>query len=272
MYIDHISMYNEKVLKLPVLDSNLPFFVSAAGITYQNPNYRVHREKSDVTVIDYIIEGEGTAVIKNKTYHLKPGDTCLAMIDDEQLYYSNPDNPWKKIWVCFRGSLPPAIIDAYQLRNQTVFHCNTEKYLRHIHETLVDKLLMPTRINDKTALIFLELMQYLQAYITGETISPEAEIIKNHIDTHIYEPLKIEELAQLIYKSNAHAIRIFKNAYGITPYEYYNDNRIKKARDLLKITDMTIKEIAFSLGFTDEHYFSKMFKKKTGKSPTESRK
>lgn len=272
MYIKHAFMHNEKQLKLPVLDETLPFRVMAAGITYRNKNYRVHRPKSDVTVFDYIIKGEGTAIINNKTFHLKPGDTCLSMVNDDQIYYSNPDNPWVKIWICLQGPIPTSFIDAYNLRKYTVFHCDTEHFLREIHATLADKTLTTNEITDKATQIFLKLLQFLNrnADRSGKP-SAEAEIIKNHIDTHIYEPMKLEELSQLIYKSNAHTIRIFKTAYGMTPYEYYTDNRIKKAIYLLQDSPFSVKEIAYSLGFTDEHYFSKIFKKKTGKKPTDYR-
>ena len=272
MYIKHASMQNEKQLMLPVFDDSLPFRVTAAGITYQNKNYRVHRPKSDVTVFDYIIKGEGTAIINNKTFHLKAGDTCFAMVNDDQLYYSNPDNPWVKIWICLQGPIPPAFIDAYNLRKYTVVHCDTERFLRETHVTLADKSLTISEITDKTTQIFLELLQFIynNADRSGKP-SAEAEIIKNHIDTHIYEPIKLEDLSQLIYKSNAHTIRIFKTAYGMTPYEYYTDNRIKKAIHLLQNSTFSVKEIAYSLGFTDEHYFSKIFKKKTGKRPSEYR-
>lgn len=271
MYIKHSSVYNEIALKLPVFEGSSPFFIYCAGITYPNKNYRCNRPGSDVTVIDYIISGEGIAILNNKHYRLKPGDTCIGMIEDDQYYYSSADNPWKKIWVCFKGPVAPALADAYSLRKQTVFHCNTEPFLRKIHEIAADTTLTANEINNKCAQVFLELVQFMSSHRDRENISPEAEIIKNHIDMHIYEPLKIEDLAQLIYKSNAQTIRIFKNAYGATPYEYYTHNKIKKAKHLLKTSGMSIKEISFSLGFTDVHYFSKLFKKKVGKTPSEFR-
>ena len=84
--------------------------------------------------------------------------------------------------------------------------------------------------------------------------------------------MSTESLAASIYKSPSQAIRIFKKKYGVTPYDYYVNIRIKKAVSLLKNTRLSIKEISYRLCFCDEHYFSNLFKKKTGKSPREYRK
>ena len=102
--------------------------------------------------------------------------------------------------------------------------------------------------------------------------STEAEIIKNYIDSNISDEISIDKLSGLIFKSPSQTIRIFKKQLGITPYEYHMKNRIEKAISLLHETNKPVKEIAFNLGFCDEHYFSNIFKKKTGKTPTEYRK
>ena len=63
-----------------------------------------------------------------------------------------------------------------------------------------------------------------------------------------------------------------KKEMKITPYEYHLKNKIDRAMLLLETSDLSIKEIAFSLGFSDEHYFSDIFKRKTGIKPTHYRK
>jgi AraC-like DNA-binding protein len=66
--------------------------------------------------------------------------------------------------------------------------------------------------------------------------------------------------------------KMFKQYTGTAPGQYHLDLKIRRAREMLVSTDMSIKEIAYELGFNSIHYFSRTFRKKTGSSPTEIRK
>ena len=67
--------------------------------------------------------------------------------------------------------------------------------------------------------------------------------------------------------SRTNLIRIFKKNTGITPYKFLLDEKIKVAKALLSTTNMSVKSISEKLGFSDEHYFSYLFKEKVGISP-----
>lgn len=99
----------------------------------------------------------------------------------------------------------------------------------------------------------------------------EALVLKTYIDTHIDGPLDIGALSQTIYKCPSQTIRIFKKHYNTTPYNYHSEARINEAAKLLETTDLSVKDVAFRLGFNDEHYFSATFKRHTGLTPTEFR-
>ena len=100
----------------------------------------------------------------------------------------------------------------------------------------------------------------------------DAEILKAHLEKSISKKYDVDALGKAIYKSPSQAVRIFKKVYGITPYAYYSARRLEEASKLLKDTELTIKEIAFKLGFADEHYFSVAFKQQTGFNPSDFRK
>ena len=76
----------------------------------------------------------------------------------------------------------------------------------------------------------------------------------------------------MVFLSESQIIRIFKKDLSVSPYEYILDQKLAQARLLLRSTGLMVKEIAFQLGFCDEHYFSSLFKQKTGKTPTAYRK
>jgi AraC family transcriptional regulator, transcriptional activator for feuABC-ybbA operon len=88
-----------------------------------------------------------------------------------------------------------------------------------------------------------------------------------YIEKKFMNTIRIEELCQCVNLNESNMIKLFKNNLGRTPVDYINQVRINKAKELLLHTNGTIKEIAFQTGFSDEFYFSRVFKKMEGKSP-----
>ncbi|MBR2721650.1 MAG: helix-turn-helix transcriptional regulator [Clostridia bacterium] len=90
----------------------------------------------------------------------------------------------------------------------------------------------------------------------------------SHIHTNFQNQIKIGDIAQKCYMSEAHFCRVFKQLTGDTPVSYINKYRINKAAVLLTDSSLSIKESAARVGFHDETYFLKSFKKYKGMSPS----
>lgn len=88
-----------------------------------------------------------------------------------------------------------------------------------------------------------------------------------YIEVNFMNTIRIEELCNCVNLNESNMIKLFKNNLGRTPVEYINQVRINRAKELLLHTDGAIKEIAYQTGFTDEFYFSRVFKKMEGRSP-----
>ena len=82
----------------------------------------------------------------------------------------------------------------------------------------------------------------------------------------------VTELAKSCYMSVGHFCHLFKDVVGISPHGYMAYLRIEKAKDLLTNTNRSVAQIGAATGFSDQNYFSRYFKKKTGYSPSEYRK
>ena len=262
----------ETFLSIPVFDSSLPFSVSLAGVSYCDGSYRIKRSRSDIACVEYVISGSGTVSCGSKKFTAKAGDSYLLPTGVDHDYYSSSDDPWVKIWFNAKGTLVESLLDVYDLRDSLVYHCDTKKYINAIHETLINLELSTSEISDKCAVNFLRLIQLLAANKGEKYKKDSATLIKEYLDKNVYKQITLSELAALISKSEAHTIRLFKSKYKLTPYNYLNSLKIRKAEELLINTRYSVKEIAFMLGFSDEHYFSGFFKEKTSKSPTDFRK
>lgn len=263
---------HEEFINIPVMSSKLPFSIYLAGTSYCDKNYRVYRPNSPTSCFEYILSGKGTLKTQGKTFYPQKGDSYVCFPGDTHEYFSDPDDPWVKIWFNGSGPLVNTLAEVYGIRNQTIFHCSTEKYIRTIHAILRDKNLSPQQMSQKASITFHQLIQYLSNSMDNtQPHCDEAIILKNYIDNHLCTNITIDELCQLIHKSPSQTIRIFKNNYKKTPYDYHLNNKLRKAASLLKLTTLSVKEIAFSLGFCDEHYFAGIFKQKKGVTPTEYR-
>lgn len=81
-------------------------------------------------------------------------------------------------------------------------------------------------------------------------------------------PIDIKKYAALCFVGEDHFIRVFKAYTGLTPYTYQLKIRIDRAIEMLENTSISVGECAEEVGFSDNAYFSKVFKRFTGHSPS----
>lgn len=99
---------------------------------------------------------------------------------------------------------------------------------------------------------------------------PERQLLQvlDYIDTHLNQDIKLADLAQLLSMSQFHFSHLFKQAIGTAPYQYLLQQRVERAKQLLKQTDQSIVDIAFLCGFNSHSHLSKQFRQLTGITPT----
>ncbi|MCP3776450.1 AraC family transcriptional regulator [Paenibacillus sp. MZ04-78.2] len=89
-----------------------------------------------------------------------------------------------------------------------------------------------------------------------------------YIHEHYKEPITLESLADMLDCNPRQFLRMFRNSRQTSPIDYLIQVRMDKAKELLLNTECTMKQISESVGYSDSYYFSRMFKKCTGVSPT----
>ncbi|WP_411766162.1 helix-turn-helix domain-containing protein [Winogradskyella sp. A3E31] len=96
-----------------------------------------------------------------------------------------------------------------------------------------------------------------------ETVIATKRCIDNNFDTK----LNLDFLSHIRFTSKYHLLRLFKRYYGLTPRQYLMDKRIEKSKENLA-KGMSVTETCFAVGFESLGSFSKLFKSKTGLSPS----
>ena len=267
-------MNDEYIVSPPTAGNNSPFKITLTGITYENPNYSIERGATNIFTVEYVISGRGYIEAGGVKHIAEAGDTYILSCGMNLHYYSDKIQPWRKIWFNASGSLLNEAARVYGLEKNVVFKgIDTYDYISRILHICENKSMLIGEINRKCAGIYIEMLGFMaEQTVTDDWVRDEALVVKNYIDMNTEKNITITELAKLIYRSESQTIRIFKRSFNKTPYEYLLENKIVRAKHIIQNTNVPIKEVAYRFGFADEHYFSNIFRKKTGFAPTQYRK
>jgi AraC family transcriptional regulator len=88
-----------------------------------------------------------------------------------------------------------------------------------------------------------------------------------YIHLHLNQDIKLADLAGSVGMSQYYFVRLFKQSMGIAPYQYVIQQRVEKAKQLLKQGRVTITDIALQCGFANQSHFTKHFRQLTGVTP-----
>ncbi|CAH0117885.1 MULTISPECIES: response regulator [unclassified Paenibacillus] len=96
--------------------------------------------------------------------------------------------------------------------------------------------------------------------------------IDDYLERHYDEDISLQEVASIVHMSEGHFCRQFKKQTGLNFVEYLTKIRVEKAKPLLADLSLKIYEVSERVGYQDSRYFSQIFRKVTGETPTEFRK
>ena len=142
--------------------------------------------------------------------------------------------------------------------------------LNHI-ETILSNINTVDQIREQVQMILVSALMFRDS----STNSQRAGILqkaKDYIDQHYMDQdMSLNQVAAYVNHSPSHFSAIFSQGTCKTFKEYLTELRIKKARELLRTTSLRSSEISYEIGYGDPHYFSYIFRKNTGLTPTEFR-
>lgn len=252
-----------------------PFYIQMTGTSYCDGSYRIRRDYRDLYVLEYIVQGEGVLRVDNRQYTPKEGDVYILHKGIAHEYFSSAENPWIKMFMNIKGSLCRTVFDEYGLGNiNLIENCNVKKQFEEFLEIANREQLSDHHIFNQCAGKFVEIVAELSGHEAKLTksYSIEAVRLKEYLDKNTGQLISNQQLSEQIYRSQDYTLKLFKREFGITPYDYQIHQKMDISRKLLLNTNMSIREVAGSVGYTDQHYFSNLFYKKCGIRPSDYRK
>ncbi len=258
-----------------VQDDRDVFFLQQFGyhdFHYIAPAKTLHVQK--MYTLHFVVSGTGTLNIYGKQYHLKQYDMFLIPPAVHFSYYPNEENPWAYIWFEFTGRNASVYAEkmGVGIGNPMVTCYNTHRAYRTINEVF-GRLDREEEIGYYGAFSFF--YQIIDTCIPKISHHGEDLISKavSYIRCHYHDPdLRVEAVCRNLNVTYAQICNNFRQSRGMNIKEFIIQTRIHEAKTLLLESDLSVNEVAFSVGYADNIHFMKSFKKYTGMTANEYRK
>jgi AraC-like DNA-binding protein len=266
-----LSLYEKKIIN----DDEFPVQIFKNRIrkpgNYCPPHWHEHIE------LHYILEGQGTILCNQKPLLVEEGS--LVIINSNELHegFSHTKN-YDALVIIFEMDAFSKEMANCNMIFQSLVAADTKikELLVSIYQEELDKksgykLAMKGKIY--------ELITYLLRNYVVESLSDKENskriqnlmrlnTVLHHIQGNYADPISISELAELIHLSEYRFCHLFKESIGQSPLNFTNEVRLKKAHHLLEQKEMSISEVAATVGFQDYNNFGRLFRKYYGYAPS----
>ena len=248
------------------------------GITRNHPGHKCGPLLYRHYAIHFITKGKGVYQINGKSYSLSRGQGFLIPQNISNIYTADDRDPWEYHYATFYGADADTLVHHAGLDDQCVtFSFPTDPAFI----ALLDQIMACCRENNAKGYdiigYFLLLMSRLvqqNEMDNKETCQTSQYLSKavSYIEDHYPYGISVLDIARFIGIDRSYLYRIFKSHLHISPTQYLNDYRLKKAVELMQKESISLHEIALSVGFYDVSHFSRSFTPRYGMQPGAYRK
>lgn len=270
--MNNIDIFMKNYLK------ELSISVDRVQLTQCSPSWRSYNYTPSFSSIGFICSGEGWMKIDNADLYPKEGQLYLLPSGTQQSFSTINDNPYRKYYCHFHAAAGSvSIFDAIKLplciyvadKQQVI--AIFQELLESFNKSDVISLLKVKSMMLKLILYYIESCNLEHIQLLNKDLNIHIKKAVNYIEANLKEEINIEKIAEITGYHPCYFIKLFKDTFGLAPVQYITKRRIEKSVFLLTNSSLTISEIAEEIGFNSQFYFSNIFKKHTGLSPTEYR-
>jgi len=253
---------------------SLPIAIYNSGVQQCEPLHSWGPGLRDHFLMHHVISGCGSYTADGITHAVTAGDTFIVYPSSVVTYCADESDPWEYCWVGFNGA------EANVILAQTIFSRECP-VVRFAQPEMIKNAVMdiygasgssPASELKAIGLLYLFLGLLIDQAGTKNTSSDlSLEYVEDAVRfiAHNYSSsIDISDIAASVGISRSHLYRVFMRHIGTPPNEYLTRFRISQACELMERSSLPISAVAASVGYDDQLYFSRVFKKITCKSPS----
>lgn len=271
---------SERFFSTPsAIAKKLFFYVTRCGHYYCSKEYDFRytcptgQEESHLNYEIFYIR-QGALQITTDTAFAQVVRGQCALVDCRKPHRFHAEGDCETLWIHFDGANSADFFQQILQQNggRFVLHCSPESHIERLMAQIISSLRADH--SSLTEAEYSRLLYQILCELLYPTMAAPQQVdhpvtrAMRYITEHLYEDLPVERVAAAVNLSVAHFSRQFRAYTGFSPHEYIILHRIDQAKALLHDTDLSVKEVAFQVGYRSEVNFIASFKSKTGVSPT----
>ena len=229
----------------------------------------------------YVLSGEGAFYIEDDKIPVKADDLMIINPHVEHTEKTLPNDPMEYIVFGVEG-LAFSFIDPDQdnTKGYSFYSYGSDK-----NQFINFAQLMMREFHEKKPgfeKVCHGLLQVLLVYISRKQnlsvisdssfqLSKECALAKRYIDVNYAQNITLDSLAEITHINKFYLAHSFTECIGQSPINYLTDRRLEACKELLTSSNLSVAQVASSVGFSSQSYFSQIFRKKTGMTPRQYR-
>ncbi len=225
----------------------------------------------------YITKGQGTFRSQSLPHpvRVKAGTLFLLFPGEWHSYKPDPQTGWKEYWIGFKGSqMDSWVNNGFFSPRNPVWYVGLKSDIVALYNDAIDTASkQESGFQQRLGGLVSHLMSLARFYNRNEAFSEVADQINRAkiLISDQFRTITPESLADQLYMGYSNFRRIFKEYTGFAPAKYIQEVRMNRVKEALTNTTLTVKQIAFDMGYENEDYFFTAFRRLTGMTPAQYR-
>lgn len=246
------------------------------GNGYKPPNaHKWGPGVRDVYALHYIVSGKGYLETCHSTFSLKTGQSFIIFPHMEVYYYPDPLDPWEYFWIEFNGAEASRLLSMINIATDHPVMEAAPQDIKPLFHMVESVGIEPFERERTDARLHLLLSYYMEYYPSDKAFLKKDYVLsaREYIESNFWKSsLSVLDVVEFVKIERSYLFRLFKEEHGISISGYLSAFRIRRACELLVDSQLSIKSLAYSVGYRDPLYFSKVFRKATSYTPSQYRK